>query len=72
MKPKITKARRSAQDLIGLQEVSGNRVMVGQNTELLFYRIRPVNVAVLPASVMEAKEAALANVLAAVPSVEIV
>ena len=72
MKPKITKARRSAQDLIGIQEVSGNRVLVGQNTELLFYRIRPVNVAVLPASVMEAKEAALANVLASVPSVEIV
>ena len=72
MKPKITKARRSAQDLIGIQEVSGNRVLVGQNAELLFYRIRPVNVAVLPASVMEAKEAALANVLAAVPSVELV
>ena len=39
MKPKITKARRSAQDLIGIQEVSGNRVLVGQNTELLFLQI---------------------------------
>ena len=72
MKPKISKAKRSAQELIGIQEVSGNRVLVGQNTELLFYRIRPVNVAVLPSSVMEVKTAALANALAAVPSVEIV
>lgn len=72
MKPKISKAKRSAQELIGIQEVSGNHVLTKQNTGLLFYRLRPVNVAVLPASVMEAKTAALANVLAAVPSVEIV
>ena len=72
MKPKISKTKRSAQELIGIQEVSGNHVLTRQNTEMLFYRLRPVNVAVLPASVMEAKEAALANVLAAVPSVELV
>lgn len=44
----------------------------GRIRELLFYRIHPVNVAVLPASVMEVKTAALANALVAVPSVEIV
>lgn len=32
MKPKISKTKRSAQELIGIQEVSGNHVLTRQNT----------------------------------------
>lgn len=71
LKTKMPKAQRSAQELIGIEEVSGSRVRVGQNTELLFFRVRPVNVAVLPAAAMEAKVMALANVLKTVPALEI-
>lgn len=56
---------------MGIREITDRGIRIGQNTDLLFFRVRPVNVAVLPPSVLEAKVAALADVLKSIPSLEI-
>ena len=56
---------------MNIREITDSGIQIGQNTELLFFRVRPVNVAVQPPSVLEAKVAALADVLKSIPSLEI-
>lgn len=56
---------------MGIREITDSGIRIGQNTELLFFRLRPVNVAVLPSSVLAAKVAALADVLKSISSLEI-
>lgn len=56
---------------MGIREITDSGIRIGQNTELLFFHLRPVNVAVLPSSVLAAKVAALADVLKSISSLEI-
>lgn len=68
---KLPNTKRSAQALIGIHSLTDGVVRTTRNTMLVFIRIHPVNVAVLPPSVLEAKVAALADVLSTISGLEI-
>lgn len=61
------KARRSAQEYIGLKEVTDNGVTTLQHGEIAFFRVKPVNLAVLSPNTISAKVFALTNVLKTIP-----
>lgn len=69
---KQTQAKRSAQELIGIRELTDSGVVTAHNTELVFFLIRPVNIAVLPPGTIEAKIIAMTNVLKNTSELEII
>lgn len=69
---KQTQAKRSAQELIGIRRLTDSGVVTAHNMELVFFIIRPVNIAVLPPGTIEAKIIAMTNVLKNTSELEIV
>lgn len=63
---------KSAQELIGIKEINDQGVSIGNNQMLVFFKIRPINVAVLPQSTIEAKIYSLTNVLKNISEFEII
>jgi len=59
----IIKDKKSVQEYIGIQEITENGVMTINHGELVFFRIKPINIAVLSQSTVSEKVFSLMSVL---------
>lgn len=71
-KSKNDKFSKSSQEFIGIKELNTHGVLLNNNQILVFFKIKPINIAVLPTSTIEAKIYSLTNVLKNVDEFEIV
>jgi len=66
------KIQKSTQELLGIKEINEHGVVIGNNQILVFFKIKPINIAVLPPSTIEAKIYSLTNVLKNIGEFEII
>jgi hypothetical protein len=59
----IIKDKKSVQEYVGIQEITENGVLTINQGELVFFRIKPINIAVLSQSTISAKVFSLMSVL---------
>jgi hypothetical protein len=67
----INKDKKSSQEYIGVKEITENGVITMNQGELVFFRIKPINIAVLSQSTISAKVFSLMSVLKNITELEI-
>jgi hypothetical protein len=65
------KANKSTQEYIGIKELTENGVLTMNQGELVFFRIKPINIAVLSQSTISAKVFSFMSVLKNITELEI-
>jgi hypothetical protein len=64
------KAKKSMQEFVGIKEITENGVITISQGELIFFRIKPINIAVISQSTISAKIFSLMSVLKNISELE--
>jgi hypothetical protein len=64
------KAKKSLQEFVGIKEITENGVITISQGELIFFRIKPINIAVISQSTISAKIFSLMSVLKNISELE--